>query len=633
MHIGILMTKSRAGSFLPVAVSVFAAAFLAFVQEASGRELHVSLTGADSNAGTASEPLRTIQAAANLAQPGDTVTVHEGVYRERVDPPRGGTSDDLRIVYRAAPGEEVAIKGSEVVKGWVHQNGNVWLLHLPNSYFGAFNPFANLLEGDWFFPRGRTHHTGAVYINGEALNEAEALEDLFGTCWGKKWYAESDNQGTWIWANFVGMNPNREVNPNEELVEINKRRTVFYPSRPGINYITVRGFALSQAANPWSPPTTEQIGLIGVNWSKGWIIEDNRISHARCTGITLGKYFDRLDGLIQYGYNAHFQTVVRVLERGDWTPENVGHHIVRNNHISDCEQSGIVGSHGAAFSTITGNVIHDIHVRRLFDGFEQAGIKFHAPVDTVISNNLIYGCLRGIWLDWMSQGARVTGNFLYDNAQEDLFVEVNHGPLLVDNNVFLSDISIRDASQGSAFVHNLFGGKVIQRAERERFTQYFQPHTTELVGVSKIADGDDRFYNNIVAGEAGLRSYNHSKEPVWMDGNLFLVEAVPCRVEKKPQFDKTADTRFYVENDGDQVYLEMDLDQAWGDAGKRRLVTTKMLGKAKVTKQAYENPDGSPVRIDTDFFGKPRNIDNPFPGPFELARSAERLQVWSLNQE
>ena len=180
---------------------------------------------------------------------------------------------------------------------------------------------------------------------------------------------------------------------------------------------------------------------------------------------------------------------------------------------------------------------------------------------------------------------------------------------------------------------DLFGGEVIQRAERERATQYFKPHTTELVGVSMIFDGDDRFYNNIVSGEAGLRSYNHSKEAVWMSGNLFLDKAVPSRVEEKPQFDRTADPRFYIENDGDRVYLEMDLDQAWGDAGKRRLVTTKMLGKAKTTEQAYEDPDGSPVQIDTDFFGKPRNVDNPFPGPFELANSAEKLQVWPLSTE
>ena len=63
-------------------------------------ELHVAVTGDDANSGNPSAPLRTIQRAAELAQPGDRITVHEGVYRERVNPPRGGTSEDQRITYR-----------------------------------------------------------------------------------------------------------------------------------------------------------------------------------------------------------------------------------------------------------------------------------------------------------------------------------------------------------------------------------------------------------------------------------------------------------------------------------------------------------------------------------------------------
>ena len=70
--------------------------------------------GKDSNRGTRSAPLRTIQHAAELAQPGDIITVHAGVYRERVNPPRGGISDTQRIVYQAAKGERVEVKGSEM---------------------------------------------------------------------------------------------------------------------------------------------------------------------------------------------------------------------------------------------------------------------------------------------------------------------------------------------------------------------------------------------------------------------------------------------------------------------------------------------------------------------------------------
>lgn len=49
----------------------------------------------------------------------------------------------------------------------------------------------------------------------------------------------------------------------------------------------------------------------------------------------------------------------------------------------------------------------------------------------------------------------------------------------------------------------------------------------------------------------------------------------------------------------------------------RNLVTTKRLGKAAIPDLPYEQADGTPIRINTDYFGKKRNESNPTPGPFE----------------
>jgi hypothetical protein len=132
-------------------------------------EFHVAITGSDADPGTQTAPLRTIQRAADLAQPGDTVTVHAGMYRERVNPPRGGESDTKRIVYQAATGEKVVITGSEEVKNWEKVQDGVWKATLPNTFFGSFNPFAELIAGDWFHANNRSHHAGAVYLNGHWL--------------------------------------------------------------------------------------------------------------------------------------------------------------------------------------------------------------------------------------------------------------------------------------------------------------------------------------------------------------------------------------------------------------------------------------------------------------------------------
>ncbi len=78
------------------------------------REYHVSVKGDDTNKGTSKAHFKTISKAAEVAQPGDVITVHEGTYREYINPLRGGESDQKRIVYQVSPGENVIIKGSEV---------------------------------------------------------------------------------------------------------------------------------------------------------------------------------------------------------------------------------------------------------------------------------------------------------------------------------------------------------------------------------------------------------------------------------------------------------------------------------------------------------------------------------------
>ena len=739
----------------------------------------VSQDGDDTHDGSAARPFRTISAAARVAQPGDVITVREGVYRERINPPRGGTSDNQRIVYQAADGETVVIKGSERIKGWEKVQHDTWKVTLANDFFGDFNPYNDPIAGDWFDSRGRAHHTGAVYLNGHWLTEAASVDDVLqpiretpiwaflpasgyllnvgwlcagqaaeaavwipavrfaaqrgiqsaaysegGECIGyimhgdwvrydrvdfgqgaeqmtfrassdtqggtieirlgaldgevlgtvaiphtggwqswqtftadirpvhgkntiylvfkspdeemvqnkmydpqspcanpELWFAEVNDQQTTIWAQF------RDINPNTADVEINVRQTVFYPDRPGINYITVRGFTMMHAATPWAPPTAEQIGLIGTHWSRGWIIEDNDISYSVCTGITLGKHGDRYDNTSANSAEGYVKTIERAHAFSiPWTKEDIGHHIVRNNRISHCEQAGLVGSLGAIFSTITNNTIHDIHVRRLFCGAEMAGIKLHAPIDTLISRNHIYRANRGIWLDWMTQGTRVTRNLLHDNGGpsqiwdfEDLFIEVNHGPYVVDNNILLSKISLWDNSQGGAYLHNLFAGSVRCSAEFNRDTPYHKAHSTEIAGLTHIQNGDNRFYNNIFAGGNGLGCYDNAILPVSMAGNVFLKGASPSRHEADPLVLPAFDPAIKLSQNDGRVTLEMTFEPSITDADAE-LVTTDRLGKARIPDLPFMNYDGAYLKIDTDYFGQKRSEQNPSAGPFEKVK-------------
>lgn len=494
-----IITTLAMAIWMVVVFSAVAAATELKKDHINGRELHVSSGGSDQGNGSKKAPFRTISAAASVAQPGDVITVHAGVYREWINPPRGGESEVKRIVYRAAPGEKVVVKGSEEVKGWVKVQDNVWKVIVPNTLFGNFNPYSDLIHGDWFKDKGRLHHTGTVYLNGKWIIEAARLNEVLKPIGEKPlWFGQVDKDSTTLWAQF------NKVNPNEQLVEINVRRTVFYPDQPGRNFITVRGFTLCHAATQWAPPTAEQVGLIGTNWSKGWVIENNNISHSICCGLSLGKYGDEFDNKSSNSSEGYVGTINRALKNG-WNKETIGHHMVRNNTISHCGQAGIIGSLGAIFSKVIGNDIHDIYVDRLFDGFEQGGIKFHAAIDVEIRGNHIYRAYRGLWLDWMAQGVRVTGNLFHDNSEQDLYVEVNHGPFIVDNNLFLSSISVWDMSEGGAYVHNLMTGKIDNWYDMGRRIPYMESHATAIAGMTITQGGDNRFFNNIFVGQSTLR--------------------------------------------------------------------------------------------------------------------------------
>ena len=86
---------------------------------------YVSTGGADGNPGTLAAPFRTIQHAADLAGPGDTVFIRGGVYRETVRPARSGGSG-APVVFRPFNNENVTVSGADVVGGWSNHAGRIY---------------------------------------------------------------------------------------------------------------------------------------------------------------------------------------------------------------------------------------------------------------------------------------------------------------------------------------------------------------------------------------------------------------------------------------------------------------------------------------------------------------------------
>lgn len=675
-------------------------------------QIYVSASAPRNGNGSQDLPFQTIGQAARVAQAGDEVLVAPGIYRENVDSVNSGTPE-RRIVFRSVEKGGAIISGAEPVKNWVRQRGNVWMARIPNGIFGGYNPYTTLVSGDWYIAT-KIAHTGDVFLNGKSMyevtewNKVECPEKSVAS-WEPDfslytWYTQQDEptDETVIYANFQGKNP------NEENVEISVRNTCFHPSQEGVNYITLSGFKVCMAATQWAPPTAYQEGMIGPHWSKGWIIEDCEVFESKCSGISLGKYRqpNNDNKWLHHKYKDGTQTERECICQAQvegWTKERIGSHIVRRCDIHDCGQTGIVGHLGGVFSIIEDNHIHHINNKQNLAGAEIGGIKMHAAIDVIIRRNHFHHCTRGLWLDWQAQGTRVSQNLFHHNTLpnlaekveadevgeimqgigEDIFVEVSHGPTLIDNNLLLSARSIKLACQGVAVVHNLIAGALTavgigtdngaKTLSSPRYTPYHMPHRTEVAGFMTFLHGDMRFYNNIFVqmpvhpilkaamenmpsngwddgntlcgtfpydgyptfeewskefeGYCGMgsapsdRYYMHL--PVWASGNVYLNGARAWEKEKDAYriTDKKINLELHCEKG--KTILKTNLYQNMPKLATATISTEK-LGMAFEPEEKFESPDGKSIIFNQDYFGIHRTV-NPMPGPFE--QGTEKIEL------
>jgi len=303
----------------------------------------------------------------------------------------------------------------------------------------------------------------------------------------------------------------------------------------------------------------------------------------------------------------------------------------------------------------------------------------------------------GIWCDWEAQGTRITQNLLHDNQKpeyasqleggmmcQDIFVEVGHGPTLIDNNILLSDVSLRFATEGVAMVHNLICGAftvvgggtdaVVDGVNRARYTPYHIPHRTEVMGFMTILHGDNRFYNNIFvqkwpADDFTVRSdsedvFMHENRecgthvwdeypsfeewiaqfdldqdipdmkklehahfghlPVWAAGNVYLCGAKPWVKEKKRLVNSSASVKTELREAEEGWYLDTNIYEVIGDFSAD-MISSDTLGEAFEPEERFENPDGTDIIFDRDYLGSHRG-SKVLPGPF--ASKDGSCKVW-----
>ncbi len=100
---------------------VCTAAVLAAAVAAQGADYYVSPKGDDGGSGAAAAPFRTIQKAADVVQPGDTVHLAAGVYDGRAVMKTSGTADRPIVFRGPADGEAVWTMTPPDPEGWDNQ--------------------------------------------------------------------------------------------------------------------------------------------------------------------------------------------------------------------------------------------------------------------------------------------------------------------------------------------------------------------------------------------------------------------------------------------------------------------------------------------------------------------------------
>ena len=258
---------------------------------------------------------------------------------------------------------------------------------------------------------------------------------------------------------------------------------------------------------------------------------------------------------------------------------------------------------------------------------------------------------------------------------EDIFIEIAHGPCLVDNNILLSERAIKLPTQGVAFVHNLIAGSVTavgkgvkngsQKYDSTRYTPIHLPHRTEITGFMSILHGDVRFYNNVfvqqpvreqlqeickpqpgdpmewddnnlVCGTLTYSGYMTQEQwescfegycgegcgvnrdryymplPVWMGGNVYFNGAQPADIDTDAVVDTQHHITLELKQEDGVYHLATNLADYLPTC---QMIDSNTLGLAFEPEERFETPEGEDIVFDTDFYGNKRGV-SPVPGPF-----------------
>jgi alpha-L-arabinofuranosidase len=378
----------------------------------------------DTNSGTEAAPLRTIHAAVTRVRAGEKILIHKGIYREMIEPVRGGEGSNKMISLESVEGDKVFIRGSKILENkWTREvtpdkksmppsvtqssSKKLWMTTIDDAFFETgYYPFKlmNLEEQDYEkIPEAERIRNKSpfsltralIFQNGERMIQLNHYGDLVhvqGSFW-----VDTDKR-------TIHIHPFANKNPNEEEFEITIKAHLLKPIQAGLNYIQVKGLVFEHCSNGFVSGNGAIMTLDGNHW----IFENNLIREINGSGLEIGS-----------------------------DSQETGFINVRNNIIYFCGTSGI-HSNRVRHAIIKNNEVGNCGWQDAEDLNGCAGIKFIKADNCLISNNLVHhiNCGAGIWIQTDSKNSRISRNIIHDisTIRGALVLESSTTPNLVDNN-------------------------------------------------------------------------------------------------------------------------------------------------------------------------------------------------------
>ncbi len=398
----------KSSAFLPIAIGLFAARLAAATWFVDGQ----AQAARDANPGTEAAPWKTIARAGRAPElkPGDQVLIRSGVYRETIDIAVSG-EPDRPIVFAAAPGARVVIKGSEMVKGRWSRLGDDKSVK---------EPFPHALRRVWKIALGEEFFSDARFAGAYADRSKRWVSQVF---------LDDDHP-----LQMIGPDPIYRSDEYDRRAVIGKGladmipQSFFFDAAEDILYIDIGGepawFAIEVGVRGFAVTATKVHDVVirglemrhnrqpGGQWPLAAIgecqrvsIEDCRIRFADFCGLGIHRSKDCAVRRCDLSSNGCTGLALGLTE--DCAVEDCT--LLFNNYRRFCGDWGVA----AGMKNIPGN--RRTAVRRCEAAFNVDG--------------------EGIWFDTDNEDIRILDNVVHHNDDCGIFFEINKGGGVIAGNL------------------------------------------------------------------------------------------------------------------------------------------------------------------------------------------------------